>query len=298
VRFVWGLAGLPGAYPPFAAMAPGACAEYIQYMARTSPPPLRRWPRRSLTAGLTHSPTVAAAPSQPSWPEPSQPPPTPNPTAVHVLYWVHVPSAAPTSASSLLFALRAARCPILSASLCGVCFSFLLPQTIVFCIRRVFPAVVPLRSLALLVQLNRCQPPNCASRALPSIYSVRDVEIPLRDPRKSIGKPLQFGISLFSCTQSLCTQGPVATQMSAAPAQSQPRPRPKSTWSFVSNISGGSRKSIGSAKTPKIDLTETSKDKERTRFGSKQDPTRAISEDEPCESPSAAGNGRSLMISN
>ncbi|KAH0544193.1 hypothetical protein FGG08_001638 [Glutinoglossum americanum] len=70
--------------------------------------------------------------------------------------------------------------------------------------------------------------------------------------------------------------------MSAIPAQPQPRPRPKSTWSFVSNMSGGSRKSGGSTpKTPKVDLRETSKDKQRTRFGLSQDPTRAISEDEP-----------------
>ncbi|KAI9784752.1 MAG: hypothetical protein M1839_001482 [Geoglossum umbratile] len=69
--------------------------------------------------------------------------------------------------------------------------------------------------------------------------------------------------------------------MSAVPAQSQPRPRPKSTWSFASNKSGGSRKSSGSMKLPKVDLKETSRDKRRTRFGPNQDPTRAISEDEP-----------------
>ncbi|KAI9769350.1 MAG: hypothetical protein M1840_004051 [Geoglossum simile] len=69
--------------------------------------------------------------------------------------------------------------------------------------------------------------------------------------------------------------------MSAAQVQSPPRPRPKSTWSFASNKSSGSRKSMGSTKTPKVDLKETSKDKERTRFGVNQDPTRAISEDEP-----------------
>src|SRR5436190_23954794 len=75
--------------------------------------------------------------------------------------------------------------------------------------------------------------------------------------------------------------------MSVIPAQSQQRPRPKSTWSFVSNKSGGSRKSSSGSttKTPKVDLKERSRDKRKTRFGLSQDPTRAISEDEPCEYP-------------
>ncbi|KAH0562280.1 hypothetical protein GP486_003025 [Trichoglossum hirsutum] len=70
--------------------------------------------------------------------------------------------------------------------------------------------------------------------------------------------------------------------MSVVPVQPQQRSRPKSTWSFVSNMSSGSRKSsIGSTKSPKADLRETTRDKQRTRFGITQDPTRAISEDEP-----------------
>ena len=67
-------------------------------------------------------------------------------------------------------------------------------------------------------------------------------------------------------------------------AHPQQRPRSKSTFSFTSNKSDKSRKSDSlTPKLPKIDLKETKEEKHKSKFNVKSDPSKAISEDEPCE---------------
>src|SRR4051812_30521587 len=70
-----------------------------------------------------------------------------------------------------------------------------------------------------------------------------------------------------------------APQLHSAPPQQTGRPRKPRAFSFRSD------KSRGSGSQHKVDLHETSAEKEAKRLHSKADPTFAMQEAEPCEQP-------------